>query len=288
MIYNFHRKCVNLHIKPKTKNMKRLLSLFAILAIALSAGAFTTDTLTVATKHLATPMRVTVVTPDGNAEQKFPTVYILNGFSGGYRDWMKRMPELGNLADQYGMVLVMPDGRDSWYWDSPVDPGMQMESFFTQDLVQYVDSVLPTIPNRENRAITGLSMGGHGSLWLATRHPEIWGNAGSMSGGVDIRPFAERWLMATRLGKTIAEDPELWASHTVANIIPQMAQAQLNITFDCGCEDFFATVNAELHQAMLDANIPHDYSSRPGKHTWTYWKNSILYHLLYFNSKFPR
>ena len=43
-------------------------------------------------------------------------------------------------------------------------------------------------------------MGGHGSLWLASRHPDIWGNAGSMSGGVNILPFPKSWRMSERLG----------------------------------------------------------------------------------------
>ena len=38
-----------------------------------------------------------------------------------------------------------------------------------------------------------LSMGGHGALWNAIRHSDIFGAAGSMSGGVDIRPFPDNW-----------------------------------------------------------------------------------------------
>lgn len=99
------------------------------------------------------------------------------------------------------MIIVCPDGRNSWYWDSPVDPSMQMESFFTDCLIPTVDSLYRTMPARGGRAITGLSMGGHGALWLAWRHPDLFGAAGSMSGGVDIRPFPANWNMADRLGR---------------------------------------------------------------------------------------
>lgn len=155
------------------------------------------------------------------------------------------------------------------------------------DLVPYIDANFPTITDRSKRAITGLSMGGHGSLYLAGRHPEIFGNAGSMSGGVDIRPFPKSWKMAEWLGP-YEENKELWDSHTVAGMLPQIKDANLNITFDCGADDFFAKVNDELHDAMLEQGIPHDYSSRPGKHTHTYWRNSILYHLLFFNENFNK
>jgi len=43
--------------------------------------------------------------------------------------------------------------------------------------------------DRNHRAIMGHSMGGHDALFLALRHPVIFGAAGSMSGGVDIIPM---------------------------------------------------------------------------------------------------
>lgn len=269
--------------------MKRLF-IFILLSLALaSAWAFRVDTVKVATTYLATPMDLTVFVPDSKAtDGKFPTVYLLNGYDGNHTSWPRSMKNLGKLADSYAMIIVCPDGRDSWYWDSPVDAGMQMESFFTKDLVPYIDDHYPTIPEAANRAITGLSMGGHGSLYLAGRHPEIWGNAGSMSGGVDVRPFAGKWKTKIRLGKSIEEDPALWESHTVAAMVPQIKEAGINITFDCGSDDFFAGVNDALHQALLKAGVPHDYTSRPGNHSWNYWRNSLPYHLMFFDTKFPR
>lgn len=257
--------------------------------MALGAKAFTTDTIAIATTLLDSPEKVVVITPDGGKDARFPTVYLLNGYSGTYRDWSTRtQPRLGELADTYGMVMVMPDGRDSWYWDSPVDPKMQMESFMIKELVPYIDSHYPTRPEASQRAITGLSMGGHGALWLAARHPDVFRNAGSMSGGVDIRPFAERWKMSRRLGQSYSKNPALWDSHTVAGLIPQLKEAGLNITFDCGSDDFFAKVNEKFHRDLLAANIPHDYTSRPGNHSHSYWANSILYHLLFFNQAFNK
>ena len=267
--------------------MKKLFAMMAAALMAVTAGASVTDTLTVATKHLETPMRVTVIAPDKAMRgDSVPTVYILHGYGGDYRSWTTiTRKDFGELADKYGMLFVFPDGRDSWYWDSPLMPGMQMESFFVEDLVPYIDSKYPTRRNPAQRAITGLSMGGHGSLWLATRHPEIWGNMGSMSGGVDIRPFPEKWKMKRSIGP-YEENKDVWESHTVINLVPQMKANGQNIIFDCGSEDFFAGVNADLHQRLLDAKVPHDYTSRPGVHNHKYWANSILYHLLFFSSKF--
>ncbi|MEE0978047.1 MAG: alpha/beta hydrolase family protein [Muribaculaceae bacterium] len=276
--------------------MKKLILTFSMLLMvtfaAMSGGRFTqrVDTAVVNTKHLATPMKATVLLPDSalkNPDAKFPTVYLLNGFSGDYRNWIERVPRIKELSNRYGLILVMPDGRDSWYWDSPIDPQMQMESFFVKDLVPYIDANYPTKGTADQRAISGLSMGGHGALWLGMRHPELFKSAASMSGGVDIRPFPKNWKMAKRLGKK-EDNPEVWEQHTVINLVPQLENGQINLLFDCGKDDFFAEVNENLHKSLVEHGIDHDYITRPGKHSWDYWRNSVLYHLLFFKEQFDK
>lgn len=266
--------------------MLRRLSLIVAMLVALfpATRAAVVDTVLVATDHLDTPMKVVVITPDARGE-KFPTVYLLNGYTGDYASWTKMRRDLDRLADQYGMVIVNPDGRDSWYWDSR--KGMEMESFFVEDLVPYIDSHFPTIPQADKRAISGLSMGGHGAMWLGIRHHDIWGSAASMSGGLDIRPFKTRWKMASLIDPD-GTNQQAWETHTAINLIPTLAKGDLNILVDCGVDDFFIEVNRDFHRALLEAGIDHDYIERPGAHTQTYWRNSVLYHLLFFHEVFNK
>lgn len=267
--------------------MKRIISSLMLLAAAVCANAFVTDTLTFeAPAYLPEAMRVTVITPESAKPDKgYPSVYLLNGYGGDYTSWGLIRPDLGRLADEYGVVMVMPSGMDSWYWDAPKNPAMRMESFIADSLVTYIDTHYPTDARAENRAITGLSMGGHGALWLAWRHPDIWKNSGSTSGGVYIVPFKEKWKMKQALGE-YDENPEVWEQYTVLNLVPQLTPGRNNIIFDCGSEDFFAGVNARLHDALLEAKIPHDYISRPGTHNSAYWANALPYQLMYFKTKF--
>lgn len=268
--------------------MKKLRALFllTVLALSFTASAYRADTIMVAGNHLPTPMRVTVLVPEAAATRTdLPTVYLLNGYGGDYRSWTNIRPDLGNYADHYGMVMVLPSGMNTWYWDSPVNENMQMESFFVESLVPHIRSAYPVSADPKKTAITGLSMGGHGALWLGTRHPNIWHNMGSTSGGVNIVPFPEKWSMAHNLGPYV-EFPERWESHTVINLVPEMAKNKQNIIFDCGTGDIFAEVNNDLHRKMLDAKVNHDYISRPGVHNMKYWANSILYQLLYFHERF--
>lgn len=235
------------------------------------------------------PVKVTVITPEGyDPGTHFPTVYLLHGYSGDYTNWWSlTQPRLPMLADQYGMVMVMPDGRDSWYWDAPANPKMQMETFIVEQLVPYIDRHYPTIDDSSQRAITGLSMGGHGAMWLAFRHSDVFGNAGSTSGGLDISTSANKWRIKEWLGD-IEKYPQNWHDYTVINLVPQLQPGQVNIIFDCGTDDIFAAVNDRMHQALLDAKIPHDYISRPGNHSHPYWRNAILHHLLFFNENFKK
>ena len=71
-------------------------------------------------------------------------------------------------------------------------------------------------------------------------------------------------------------------------ILDSLQPGQLNIIFDCGVDDFFIEVNRNLHQALLEKKIDHDYIERPGNHSMTYWRNSILYQLVYFSNSFRK
>lgn len=55
---------------------------------------------------------------------------------------------------------------------------------------------------------------------------------------------------------------------------------------DDGTEDFLIEANRELHRRLVFNGTPHDYSERPGSHTWAYWQNSLPYHALFFSKVF--
>lgn len=272
---------------------KFILSLLALVVAttACMAHQAQADTLLLSSKYIDPAMKVVVVKPEGYADavkegKRFPTVYLLHGFSDDYRCWpSKTQPQLDSLATRWGMIFVCPDGRDSWYFDSKTDPKMQMESFITRDLVPYIDSNYATKADPKYRAITGLSMGGHGALWLAIRHSDIWKSAGSTSGGVNYAALPQ-YIHIWKIDRALGDDPAEWANHTVMSLVPTLKPGQINIIFDCGVDDFFADINDELHQALRKAGIPHDYISRPGSHTHPYWRNAILYQLQYFNEIF--
>lgn len=265
-----------------------LLSIISALGLSLSASAFTVLDINVFSESMQKDIPVTVVTPENyDAGSSFPVLYLLHGYSDNNRAWVDKT-DVENLSDAYGIILVMPDGGyDSWYFDSKTTPEYQYETFVSSELVTYIDKNFKTIKDRKGRAITGLSMGGHGAMHTAIKHQDLFGAAGTTSGGVDFRPFTESWHIARRLG-TYQENPEAWEKNTVINLTHLLTPGSLDIIIDCGVEDFFYEVNCNLHEKLLKEGIPHDFLVRPGKHNWAYWSNSIKYQMLFFNNFFSK
>ena len=79
-----------------------------------------------------------------------------------FTEWTRYASPISDYSDKYNFIIVCPDGGStSWYFDSPVDPAMKYETYFSIELVNYVDANYPTIRNRSKKAIAGLNMEGH-------------------------------------------------------------------------------------------------------------------------------
>ncbi|MEG1499061.1 MAG: alpha/beta hydrolase family protein [Bacteroidales bacterium] len=243
-----------------------------------------------------------------NTHQKYPVVYLLHGYNNRYDSWLKKTkPDLPKMTLLFPMILVCPDGEASWYWDSPINPKSKFETYISKELIDYINQHYRVIDSSNKRAICGYSMGGHGALYLAFRHPNIFGACGSMSGGVDICPFPENWKIKEQLG-SYQENHNRWEEYSVINqlwrvqaftdsnrevasnkgqaINYNLQKGQLAIIIDCGTEDYFWDVNEKLHQKMLYYHLSHEYIVRPGQHNHAYWNKAIEYQLFFFDRFF--
>ncbi len=270
--------------------MKRSQLLLTFLIIcSFTFARVQVDTISVFSAKMKKEVKSVVIIPENYSGRKhYPVVYLLHGYSDNYAKWVKAVPTIKSLATEYQFIIVCPDGGfSSWYFDSPIDSTSQYESYIAKDLLPYIDVHYSTIPTREFRAITGLSMGGHGALYLAIRNRNLFGNAGSMSGGVDLRSSAKLFDIAKRIGAMENHRNE-WDNRSVINMVDVLKNDEMNLIIDCGVSDFFYQINASLHRRLMALNINHDYIERPGEHNWQYWDNSIRYQMLYFDRCFQK
>jgi len=273
----------------KRTTIYRVLIAALIVALSYSSKAGVVDTIVTYSTAMRKEIKAVVVLPDNYSDttKRFPVVYLLHGYSGAYSHWIYIAPQMKQLVDEYQMIIVCPDGGyRSWYIDSPIDSTIKYETYTIKELIPQIDERYRTKTERWNRAISGLSMGGHGGLYLGVRHKDIFGAAGSMSGGVDLRQYTASWDLKEKiLGDTIC-CKQNWENASVINVVNDLKNGELNMIIDCGVDDFFIGVNRALNQKLLKLKIAHDYIERPGAHNREYWTSSVDYQLLYFHKYF--
>jgi len=234
---------------------------------------------------------ITMPADYASTKTRLPVVYLLHGAGDNERGWGINTP-VQELADKYGVIFVTPSVGLSWYFDSPVDTSSQFETFVSKELVKYVDSQYRSLPKREARALAGLSMGGHGALFIGVRHKDVFSAAVPMSGGVDlcashplVGPFSERWGIKQYLGP-IEMYPERWRELSVINQVDSLKPGELAISIDCGTGDFFIDVNRQFHAKLTEKGIAHEYVEFPGGHSWEYWRLALPRQMGFLNLHF--
>ena len=276
---------------------KTLLFVLVVL-LSLPTLAAKVDTLEVSSARMNRTLRAAVVLPERYRKakkQSFPVLYLLHGGTGNFRDWLTKVPDptlLHRMADQYNLIIVTPDGDPtSYYFDSPLVKTSQFETFISEELIDKIDHTYRTVHDRKGRIIAGLSMGGHGALFIASRHPDLYAAAGSMSGVMNINTAT--WKVAPDFAKSRAENlarllgppkegDAPYPGYTMVTLADRLKANNLPLIFDIGVDDFLIEGNRDLHRQLTDNKTPHDYIERPGAHTWEYWANSLPYQVLFF------
>lgn len=263
------------------KMKKIILSLFVVLA--LQQMGFAQEQIVYQSKNLPKPDTTWVFKPANYKKgEKLPVIFLLHGYSGNYKQWHNIM-DAQKYANTYNFIIVCPDGLfSSWYLNSPVKPDWQYENFF-------FDELYPDIKNKygvddRNIFISGLSMGGHGALYLFIKRPELFSGAGSTSGGIKLSDGFGKFGLGDLLGNPPAND-ELWQKFSVYSNIDKLKGNPKPIIFDCGADDFFYQSNNQLKQKCDSLKLNVTYISQPGTHNKVYWAKSIQQQFEFFNKQ---
>ncbi len=253
-----------------------------LLTITISSSLQAQDTLFVTREYIPDTDTILVFIPQNyDTNNVYPLVFMLHGWQGNFNQW-NEIINLQLAADTNQFIIVCPDGfYDSWYINSPILNNSKWENFFFDDLV-------PSVFNNykidySNIFITGLSMGGHGSILLFLKNPFFFKSAASTSGILDLTRFQDKWGLKIILGDFDSNKNNWFANSSLYNL-NKIKWTKRPLLIDCGTEDFALDVNKKFEALCKIYDIDIKALFNPGKHEWKYWAKSIAEHFRFFKS----
>jgi enterochelin esterase-like enzyme len=237
----------------------------------------------------------------GDADKAYPVIYLLHGMYGSELDWtmkggaeaaLDRMIANGQLRET---IVVMPSdggyGHGTFYMDWYDGTGA-FEQYMIDDVLPAIDSKFRTIAGRDNRAISGLSMGGYGAHYLALRYPELFGAAASMSGPLSsIERLDDRVFIRSDFPRIFGPRSGAYAAERDLFKLLELRSGdeclrpKLYVT--CGTEDELYPYNQGYLKKLDSLQYPYRQDEHSGGHTWDYWQQYLPEVLLFIEQTFP-
>ena len=268
-----------------------------ILAMLFSASPILTaqsgkvyDNLTMESKILKMERKYALYLPPDyeHSERSYPVLYLLHGGGDDQTGWVQ-FGEVMHITDKAiregkatPMIIVMPDANETvrGYFNDPKNE-WRYEDFFFEEFMPFVESTYRIKGEKRYRAIAGLSMGGGGTFMYALHHPELFSSACPLSAscGPATIDNTSRYMERKGWKDATEEEIEAWrARHYAVDLIEAMPEDQKDAVrwyIDCGDDDFLYEGNSLVHIAMRKKEIPHEFRIRDGRHSWTYWRESL-------------
>jgi S-formylglutathione hydrolase len=219
-------------------------------------------------REIGLPMRFSVFLPPQATQGPMPAVMYLAGLTCNEETFMVKAGAQ-RLAAELGLALIAPDTSprganvpgeaDSWdfgagagfYLDASQAPWSRhyrMESYLTTELLPLLTSTLPL--DAEHIGIFGHSMGGHGALTLALRHPSLFKSVSAFA--PICAPSQCPWGRKAFAGY-LGADESGWLEHDATALMSRRPSAPYpgGLLIDQGLADQFLA--EQLHPHLFEA-----------------------------------
>jgi len=221
------------------------------------------------------------------SNRSYPVLYLLHGSGDDQSGWVQ-LGEVNFIADKAilegkstAMIIIMPDANTNrrGYFNS-ITEDFLYEDFFFKELIPFVEKTYRVRAEKKYRFVSGLSMGGGGTIVYALHHPEMFAAACPMSAGIGLQDLESSRMMLKKTNPTIPDEQiDVYNKQhngiELVNNLPEDHIKTVRWYIDCGDDDSRSESNSKLHIAMNKKGIPHEFRIRDGAHNWTYWKTSL-------------
>ncbi len=274
--------------------MKRVFCFMSLLIFLVSFGWAQTsrvfDNLSVTSKILKSERKYALYLPPGyeTSQRSYPVLYLLHGAGDDQTGWVQ-FGEVQRIADKAieegtatAMIIVMPDAKTGQmgYFNN-IDGKWNYEDFFFQEFLPTIEKTYRIKAEKRYRAVAGLSMGGGGSFMYALHHPELFSSACPLSAYIGPLNMEEAKTRIKKSNPEITDETKIKAyydKHNALELVNTMADDQKKAVrwyIDCGDDDFLYEGNSLIHIAMRKKDILHEFRTRDGGHSWTYWRDAL-------------
>ncbi|HXG01530.1 MAG TPA: alpha/beta hydrolase family protein [Bacteroidota bacterium] len=229
--------------------------------------------------------RYTILLPaDRTSQQRFPALLLLHGYGGDHSNWTS-FTRLAEYVKDLPLIVVMPDGENSWYVNSPTQPERRFEDYIVYDLRRHLAQRYGADTTR--MAIAGLSMGGFGATMLALKYPRLFRFAGSLSGALSFsRDLPDTTARAGRLiaasFRPLHANPkalrEFRDKYDLFRLAKTTADSLPYLYFSIGAQDGFLEflpAHRELTNILRLRGVAYEYHEVPGGHNWPFWDREV-------------
>jgi enterochelin esterase-like enzyme len=272
--------------------MKKLslpLLFVSIYTISIAQTGTVFDNLSMKSKILNAEKKYAIYLPPDyeTSQRSYPVLYLLHGGGDDQTGWVQ-FGEVLNITDKAinegiatPMIIVMPDasGPNRGFANN-VTGTWRYEDFFFQEFMPFIEKTYRIKGEKRYRAISGLSMGGDGTFTYALHHPELFSSACPLSAGTGPLSLNDARTRLTRDNPNISDTAitgfyKRQSVLELINNVPDTLKKSVRWYIDCGDDDFLYEGNSLVHIAMRKKEIPHEFRTRDGGHTWTNWRAAL-------------
>ncbi len=207
---------------------------------------------------------LTVVLPAGHTPAQPSRVVVLLHGNGRHHRTLIDSERCRELLLAAPFATVLPNGRQGWYVDSPVDPRQAWQQALTE-AIAVADTHQRFRTDAAGRGIAGWSMGGYGAAWYAVCFPGRFGALGTLIGCLDFPnadlPADQNHAVPAHFGP-----PAGWPALNPLQHVARLAG--LRLWNQTARQAFDRTMNEHWDQRLTDLGQTHHYEVAEGGHTF--------------------